>query len=193
MKAPSSYLCLPQTLRGSETEAVNGTQTHSLHAISSVLQLLHWQLFSLYTAAGFQTAFQKQRCDLISSPLNLSALLIEPLSLHKRELFQVFPLDAASWLSKEKQCVNSKHATTQCSCVLQWANTLHSLSTLLVKLFNISTTCRLWKHSQIRNLKGNLNLWPCVLHPSSWPIQPLNLVISECILSYFSSLLDAGT
>lgn len=96
MKAPSSYLCLPQTLRGSETEAVNGTQTHSLHAISSVLQLLHWQLFSLYTAAGFQTAFQKQRCDLISSPLNLSALLIEPLSLHKRELFQVFPLDAAS-------------------------------------------------------------------------------------------------
>lgn len=40
---------------------------------------------------------------------------------------------------------------------------------------------------KIKNLKGNLNLWPWVLHVSSWPIQPLSLIIFESILWYFFS------
>lgn len=38
---------------------------------------------------------------------------------------------------------------------------------------------------QIKDLKGNLNLWPQVLHVRCWPIQTLSLIISERILWFF--------
>lgn len=152
--------------------------TSTKNEVLPLWQRFDWQSFSLCAAVGFKTAIQKQRCDLISSPLNRRALLIEPLSPRKRELFQVFPLDVVSLLSKAKTvcqiqtCCNSVQLLTALSSFI--ASPQPFFSQISIK-------------NPLSHQKFEKNLWPLTSKSSSKPLTDPVSILSDnfsCLRCY---------
>lgn len=62
--------------------------------------------------------------------------------------FSSFSFRCRLLIVKSNSSVSNPNKTELgCSCTPWWAKTRHSLSTLLLMLFTISTTCELWKHT----------------------------------------------
>lgn len=125
---------------------------------------------SLNTSAA---AFTSLRCCWLSNSLLEEEMWLDPITSKPicfadwaiessyARAFSSFSFRCRLLIVKsKKRCVKSENATTQCSCERQRANALHSL-TLLLKLFSISNTFKLWKHICKTGIsKANLNLWP---------------------------------
>lgn len=106
------------------------------------------------SAAASLVAFQSLHCSWLSNCLLEVEMWLDPLTSEPigsadwaiESFFQVFPLDAISWLSNPppQKTPPQRSAAANCSD----ANALHRLNTPLLKLFNIPTTCTLWKHTR---------------------------------------------